>query len=196
MVEPAVRDRLTADDLARMRNGDDFDLHDGQLVRRVTGNRTAWICSKLTFRLATHVRDHALGWMFGGGAGFVLDAPRRLTVLRPSGAFVRFGRLEKEQPSDDFDAVAPDLVIEGVSPFTRNEQLRSKIDKYLAAGVQLVWLLHPVEEWVAELRPARTARYFGKNDLLCAEDVIPGFAWRLADMIHNSTMRTRSAEYT
>ena len=64
-------------------------------------------------------------------------------ILRvPDAAFVRADRLT-ELDEDGFLHLAPDLVVEVISPSDRMEVVLAKVDLWLDAGVRLVWLVDP-----------------------------------------------------
>jgi len=126
-----------------MSNDKDFELVDGRLVERNRGNRSDWVATKILRLLGDYVDDQDLGWVFGSEAGYRLDATRPKLVRKPDVSFVRKGRLPNEQPADGYDKLAPDLAIEVISPGDTVQELDEKIDEYLTAGVQLVWVVNP-----------------------------------------------------
>lgn len=78
-----------------------------------------------------------LGWVIGSGKGVIrLEAGRRLS---PDGFFVRKGRVPSPLPRE-FPG-APDLVVEVLSPSTRDEDLNDKRRAYRAARVSEIWFV-------------------------------------------------------
>ena len=79
----------------------------------------------------------------------------------------------------------PDLIVEVVSPRDRAEDVQNKSAEYIAAGVPLVWVVYPKTRTVMVYRqPSAAAGPVGKlsaNDTISGEDVIPGFACRVAE---------------
>jgi Uma2 family endonuclease len=53
------------------------------------------------------------------------------------------GKLPEDHPPQEHCRLAPDLVIEAVSPHDTASELEEKIAQWLAAGVRLVWVLYP-----------------------------------------------------
>ena len=66
----------------------------------------------------------------------------------------------------------------------RQGEARAKVGKYQAAGVELIWLIHPknktVEVYHAD--PNTPTQTFTIEDELSGEEVIPGFKLRVADL--------------
>src|SRR5690348_15764448 len=103
------------------------------------------------------------------------------TVRAPDGAFVAKGR----EPADaaGFAALAPDLVVEVLSPDDRPGEVLAKVADWLSAGARLVWVVDPVR------RVARVYRQDGSESIVTAEgaldgeDVLPGFACPLETIL-------------
>ncbi len=74
-----------------------------------------------------------------------------------------------------FMPIAPDLVVEVVSPHDRYSDVRLKIDTYLEYDVRLVWVLEPRRRTVTIHRPNGTTTVLAGKDALDGEDVLPGF---------------------
>jgi Uma2 family endonuclease len=131
--------------------------------------------------LIGHVRPRRLGSVFGDEAGFIL-ARNPDTVRAPDVAFVRADRLPPPAQREFFLALAPDLVVEVLSPTDRAHDVHDKIHEYLEAGVRLVWLVDPRARRVTVCLPDRTTRTLGASDVLDGGDVLPGFQLTLADL--------------
>ena len=79
--------------------------------------------------------------------------------------------------------MAPDLVIEAVSPNDEVEALNQKIREYLGAGVRTVWVLFPGMRTAEVYRVDGTVSYVPPDGALDGEDVIPGFGCNLAQIM-------------
>lgn len=175
MATDLISPELTPEQLAVLANDKDYELVDGLLVERKMGNKSDWVASKIIRLLGNYVDDHDLGWVFASEAGYKLDPKRPKLVRKPDVSFVRNGRLPDEQPADGYDKLAPDLAVEVVSPSDTVQELEEKISEYLAAGVQLVWVINPVLRTVAVHHPNRSITVLREGDELTAEEVITGF---------------------
>ena len=90
-------------------------------------------------------------------------------------AFIRRDRLPDPEPLG-FPDLAPDLVVEVLSPGDRPGDILAKVADWLSAGTRLVWVVDPLR------RVARVYRQDGSETIVTAdralegEDVLPGFA--------------------
>jgi Uma2 family endonuclease len=173
---------VTPDQLAAMPNRKDFELVDGKLVERKMGNKASWVAFQLAMLLHNHVRRNALGWVFCGDTGFRLDPQRPNSVRKPDVAFVRIGRLPREEPADAYDQLAPDLAVESVSPNDTVLELEEKLDEYLRAGVRLVWVINPELRTLKVYRPDGTTAVLRNEDEIDGENVVPGFRCKLSEI--------------
>jgi Uma2 family endonuclease len=138
----ATTTRLTYHDLESIpqeREGDHHELIDGELVVTPAPMPKHQIVSaNIVYALQGHVREHDLG--------LVLYAPTdvRLTpdnVLIPDILFITRDRLHIIGPKA-IDA-PPDLVVEILSPGTRQRDLSTKRALYARFGVQEYWIIDP-----------------------------------------------------
>ena len=174
---------MTAEDLAELdEDGYRFNLIRGGLVRMAAaGFRHGKLALRLGRFLGAFVDERGLGVVVGAETGFIL-ARDPDTVLAPDAAFVRADRLPPEDDQTGFLSLAPDLVIEVVSPSDRAGKVRAKVQEYLAAGVPLVWLLRPDQRTVQVSRGDGTTTTLAEGDTLDGEAVLPGFQLPVADL--------------
>jgi Uma2 family endonuclease len=174
---------LSADDLLRMRIPDKrSELVRGALiVREPAGGLHGRVAMNLGVELAVHVKRTAAGAVFAAETGFKL-ASNPDTVRAPDAAFIAQDRL----PSRDargYPALAPDLVVEVLSPDDRPGEVLAKVGDWLSAGSRLVWVVDP------DRRVARVYRHDGSETIVSAtdalegEDVLPGFSCSLATIL-------------
>ena len=103
------------------------------------------------------------------------------TVRGPDVSFVAKGRVVPEELRRGFMNLAPDFVVEIRSPNDTWLYLERKAEEYLAAGTRLVLLLGPGQS--AELiRPTGDRNRLGLDDVIQADDVLPGFRCRVRDL--------------
>lgn len=131
-----------------------YDLLRGELRRMPPGGfEHGAIVATVTARLDALVRERRLGRVVGAETGFVLGRDPD-TVLAPDAAFVRGERLPPPEQRKGFLELAPDLVVEVVSPSDRASEVTEKALLWLDAGVRLVWVIYPDPRVVAVYRPA------------------------------------------
>lgn len=183
MPADSISHLLTAEDLARVDlPGKATELLRGRLVvREPPGARHGSVAARLTYLLADHVyRDH-LGVVFAQDTGFKIGSDPD-TVRAPDVAFVDRAHADRI-PTRGYAALAPDLVVEIVSPDDRPGELLTKIGEWLDAGCRLVWVIDPARD------AARVYRDDGELTLVAADGyldggvVLPGFTCALADLL-------------
>lgn len=174
---------LTADDLAALPDdGDRFDLIRGELIRMAPAAATHGKCAmRFGSRLDVHVTEHKLGTVFAAETGFVL-ARDPDTVLAPDVAFVRADRLPPEEEWAGYLALAPDLVVEVLSPSDTARAVLDKVLFYLDAGARLVVTLDPTRQIGIVYGPDRVGRILRLEDTFDGGDVVPGFRLPLAEL--------------
>src|SRR5438876_325380 len=180
MSRPAL---MTADDLLHVRIPEKrIELVKGVLVvREPAGGRHGRVTTELTRHLANHVGAHQLGAVYAAETGFTL-AHHPDTVRAPDIAFVRRERLPDPEPVG-FPDLAPDLVVEVLSPSDRPGEVLAKVADWLSADVPLIWVIDP------EHRVARVYRHDGSERVVTAdqpldgEDVVAGFSCPLETIL-------------
>jgi Uma2 family endonuclease len=173
----AIQDRLmTADDLWQLPDeGLHHELVRGELrAMAPPGEEHGWLTANLVTPLATHVRAHGLGRVYGElGCKLERDPD---TVRAPDVAFIRQERLAAP-PQPGYWLGAPDLVVEVVSPHDRYSDVDEKVATWLAHGTRMVLVVNPRWQSILVYRPDRPLRLLTEDDSLDGEDVVPG--WQL-----------------
>jgi Uma2 family endonuclease len=177
---------VTADELLRLpEDGWRYELVEGRLVRMTpAGIRHGEIVLLLGGAVLDLVRKHDLGRVVGAEAGFRLSPPGAPdTVLAPDVAFVRAGRIEPAAPEwEKFPRLAPDLVVEIASPSQGHAVMQAKVERWLEAGVRLVWTVFPDARTVEVRRGGGPVSTVGPGEELEGEDVLPGFVYPVAEL--------------
>ena len=188
-VDAVVATHVTAEDLASLEgDGYRYDLLSGDLIRASpAGFRHGRLGAEIVRRLGNFLSDHPhVGVVVGAETGFRLTRNPD-TVLAPDAAVVRLDRLPSPEAQVGFLELAPDLAIEIVSPTDRWATVSSKVDAYLAAGVQLVWLVEPGPRTIRVYSANAPERlYADRGDVLGAEPVLPDFSLALADLFESA----------
>lgn len=173
----------TPEDLLTMRDGDNYELVDGQLVERKMSQESSWIAGRVFSRLSPFVEARNLGWAFPEGTSFQCfpDDPNR--VRRPDTSFVQLKRQPGGPSQRGHGRVAPDLVVEVVSPNDLFQEVDEKVDEWLSAGVQLIWVINPRGRNVTVIRPDADPHKLTERDELTGDPVLPDFTCRIADLL-------------
>jgi len=160
---------LEASDLGRC------ELIQGELVMMSpAGFRHGHVAAKLAQLLMNFVESRSLGAVTGSETGFQI-ARDPDTVRAPDVAFVRADRLPPIEPRGFFPG-APDLAVEVLSPSDRASEVNAKVRDWLETGARRVWVVDPENQTVAVYRSVSEATILGLPETLSGEDVLPGFA--------------------
>jgi Uma2 family endonuclease len=102
-------------------------------------------------------------------------------VVGPDAAFIAKQSLPLRISTEGYLETIPDLVVEVRSKNDTNQEILKKVRDYLKAGVRLVWLADPGNRTVTVYRPRRKPQVLRENQILTAEDIIPGFELPVRD---------------
>ncbi|MEO6397978.1 MAG: Uma2 family endonuclease [Tepidiformaceae bacterium] len=173
----------SVEDLLSMEEGDAFELDDGVLRQLPLGAESAEVAYELLRQLGNFIEGKGLGRVIPANVGLQIFANRPQRLPRPDGGFIRAGRLPGDRFPKGSLKVAPDTVIESISPNELAGYTMQKIQEYLSAGVKLVWVLYPETRSAFVYRIDGTASVIPADAALEGEDVIPGFRCELATIM-------------
>ena len=103
------------------------------------------------------------------------------TVRAPDVAYVSRERWAGPLP-DGYGEFAPDLAVEVRSPGDRPGAVLAKVGDWLDAGTRLVWVVNPVSAQVSTYRADGTQAILGVEEVLDGDDLLPGFAFPIAEL--------------
>ena len=174
---------LTAEELEVVRLPDKrTELVRGQLVvRELRSTEYGRIQATLTYFVTDHVRRNGLGHVFGQDTGFRIESSPD-TVRGPDLAFVRQERAG-EIPRHGYAALAPDLVVEILSPEDRPAEYLAKVAQWLGAGTLLVWVIDSQRAEAHIHRADGSLTIVRGDEALDGEAVLPGFSCPLVDIL-------------
>jgi Uma2 family endonuclease len=140
-----------------------------------SGNREA----DLIIDLGIWNRQTQLGYTFSSSTIFKLPNGADRS---PDAAWIKHQRWEALTPEQrrKFPPIAPDFVIELRSATDDLEMLRSKMQEYMDAGVQLAWLINPQQQQVEIYRQKQDVEVRNLPTQLSGENVLPGFSLSLS----------------
>jgi Uma2 family endonuclease len=159
-----------------------WELIDGELVElSPSAEEPSNISANIVVLVGQHVRARRLGRVYTAEGGFVLF-PDRATVRAPDVAFVRADRVPHGEARKHFSRLAPDLVVEVLSPSDRPSEVVAKIEMYQEAGVPLIWLVDPDQRTVTVIATGKMTEILKADDTLEGGDVLPGFRVPVAEI--------------
>jgi Uma2 family endonuclease len=176
-----TRRAATEEDLLAMpKDGQKYELVDGEIRVSPAGDRHSVVAARLVALLVPFVEQHRLGHVMTTDAGFRFPSKN---VRSPDASFVAAGRFPDDKVPDDFGSLAPDLAVEVLSPRDRPRYVLDKVGEYLEAGVRMVWVIDPRKERAVVYRSLGDVRELKADDVLDGEDVLPGFRCSLREIV-------------
>ena len=144
-----------------------------------TGGEHGRVESELAALLREFVRQHKLGWVIAGEAGiYTRRNPDRVRGMDV--AFISYARLPRLPAG--FLTVAPELVVEIISPTDRWSDAQTKIEEYLAIGVDFIWVVDPAAHSVRVYRAGARITRLENGDMLRGEGLLAGLEISLAEL--------------
>ena len=159
------------------------ELVDGELREMApAGFRHGRVAVRIGGRLDEFVRSRKLGAVAGAETGFRLTRQPD-TVRAPDVSFIAAHRLPSDEDEQErFLELAPDLVVEVVSPSDRAAEVTEKALAWLDAGVALAWVVYPRQRLVAVYTPGGAVTHVGEGEELDGGEVLPGLRLPVADL--------------
>jgi Uma2 family endonuclease len=122
----------------------------------------------LFLHLHAYLEQNPIGEVFVDGARYILFSTEQgiQRAYKPDFSFIRKGRI-----APDFDwqgdfIGAPNLAVEVISRGQSYAHQLSKIGRYLEAGSDEGWLIHPDQQLVYQHKPDGNAFRYGIDDTL------------------------------
>ena len=150
-----------------------------------TGIPGYWLESEMVIRLG--IWNDAYGGKVGGPTGRF----RMPDGSRPGPDAVwfsseRWNAASAEEKLPPFTSLAPDFIVEIVSPSNRGPALARKVNMFLSSGTSLAWVINPPRRLVTIYRPGQTPETRHDPETLHGEDVLPGFVFAVRERIFDN----------
>ena len=185
----ALVDRVTDEQFEQLcaRNRDTkFELtSQGELiVMSPTGSESGRQNADLLIQIGNWNRQAKLGVVFDSSTGFTLPNSAKRS---PDVSWIEVSRWNSLTPEQKrgFAPIAPDFVLELMSPNDSLPTLQGKMNEYLECGVKLGWLIRPNEKTVEIYRQGREVEVLKFPQNLSGEDLLPGLVVELDEIFKN-----------
>jgi Uma2 family endonuclease len=177
MAMPNVRRYVTAAEfLSHSAAAGPSELVRGEIrVMTPAGAAHGLVAGTIFAALNAFVESRQLGVCFPDNTGFLLPGLGD-TVRSPDVAFVRAERLPDQGIGPGWMNVAPDLVVEVLSPTETASELEEKLRDYRAAGTRLAWVADPTARIVSVRPTSAPESWVTEAETLDGGDVLPGFS--------------------
>ncbi len=153
---------------------------DGKIIiMPPTGGETGKRNTNLIVQLGVWNRQTKLGEVFDSSTGYKLPSGANRS---PNVSWIRQDRWDSltSEQKQKFIPLAPDFVLELMSPNDYLINTQVKMQEYLDNGVKLGWLINPEAKQVEIYRLRQDVKSLNSPQSLSGEDILPGFTLDLA----------------
>lgn len=159
-----------------------FERIDGEIIEVMPSSiKSSVIANLIAHFITLFVLTHKLGFVSGADGGYDVEDEN---TFAPDVAFISKAR-QSTLPDTGFNRIPPDLVVEVVSPSDLKDpkrRIQRKLEKYLAAGIPLIWYVYLERQEVEVYELGKSMRVVGIDDVLDGGAVLPGFTLALKDV--------------
>ena len=172
---------MTGEELLHRPDLNPCELVDGRVVPTMpTGDEHGDVEAELLMRLRVYGKETQRGRAVGGEVGIYIrrnpDTVRAADVV-----FISKERDLRPRAKGYFE-IAPELVVEVLSPDDRMSRVREKLRDYFSTGVQVVWVVDPALRRVLVHRSLTDVTVLNDRQTLTDEELLPGFSVPVADL--------------
>jgi Uma2 family endonuclease len=152
------------------------------LIMPPTGSETGRRNVKVTTQLEIWNRKYNLGVVFDSSTDFKLPNGADRS---PDASWIKKERWEAltSEEKEIFAPICPDFVVELRSKNDSLKELQQKMQEYMDNGARLGWLLDRKNQRVAIYRRGKDVEIIQSPTSLSGEDVLPGFALDLSEIL-------------
>ena len=157
-----------------------FELIDGEPAERpLEGQRHGVVCGIVCRIVSRYLSEVGAGYACSNNAGLIV-ARSPDTVLGPDVMAFRESVAHVNELSPGFATRPPALVAEVLSENDRPTDAVDRVQRYLKAGVPLVWLVDSEAYSVSEYRSG-SVRVLQGDETIEGHDALPGLRCRASD---------------
>lgn len=156
--------------------GRTYELIAGEASEVVPDDYAAQLGAFIASMLSVYVRPRGLGRVTGADGGYVIGDERYFPDAAFSAKQQRTGVLYA-----GYNALAPDLAVEILSPSKHDVAVRIKVVNYLRGGTA-VWVVDPHAQCVEVYTTDAPPRLAHLGDALDGGSVLPGFTLHVSEI--------------
>lgn len=156
------------------------ELVDGVLVEKAMGFREACLAGVILSLLRDFVVPRNLG-LVAGADGTLRLFPGLVRI--PDVAFVSWDRVPGgTMPVEPLPQLAPEFVVEVLSPSNTDAEMDRKRREYFAAGALIVWIIDPVTRTISVYASPQKCTVYSEQQTVEIGSFLPGLRIQLRDV--------------
>jgi len=182
----AIKKQLNADDLMSLPdNGKRYELIEGELVEMSpTSNEHGFIELNVAYLIRTYLKQNPTGRAGVGEVGFRTRKDDK-TVRAADAYFISYERLPKGSSTQGFSDIAPEVVIEVISPSDRTGDIADKTQEWLDFGVLMVWNIYPRQKSIHIFQPDQKPLVLFEDDRVDGGKILPDFSMKVSELFED-----------
>ena len=172
---------ITGEELFRRPDLEPCELVKGRIVPLTpTGAEHADVEFELGMRLRSYGKETKRGRALGGEVGIYIR--RNPDTVRAADIVFISSERDAQPRAKGYLEVAPELVVEVLSPDDRWSKVTEKLADYFSVGVARVWVLIPKLRRILSYRSPTEVVQYDEGQILTDEDLLPGFSVAVTDL--------------
>lgn len=144
------------------------------LIMTPAGNRTGKMNAAIIMALGAWAESDGRGYVFDSNTGFTLPDG---SMRSPDAAWVSKAKWDalSSQDQERFSHICPEFIIELRSPSDNLGDLKAKMERWIANGVELAWLIDATDRMVLVYRLGDSPEVHQHPTSVQASGVMAGF---------------------
>jgi Uma2 family endonuclease len=170
----------TSDEFMRLPDSAAYELVDGHLVERTVSESSSRVAMRIGYLFQVETEKTGDAYVYGSDLTYNCIADPDRNLCRADVSVVRKSRLAGlDDPG--LMPIPADLVVEVLSPNDVAYDVNRKVERYLASGFGLVWVVDPAARLVYIHRPDGSVSKLREQDEIAGEAALPGFRRTVAE---------------
>lgn len=178
--------RKTPDEFDQIADDVRYELDDGKILERAMSNLSSWVGGYIYHLLTAHCMKTGLGRSQPDNVAYCCFPTDPKRVRKPDVSWFAANRWSSKFLESKYIEIAPDLIIEIVSPTDKAQYLNRKIKQFFEVGTKEAWIVFPKDGQVERRYVDGAGKWYKVDDEIDASPLIPGFQWKLADVLANA----------
>ncbi|AKG20311.1 Uma2 family endonuclease [Calothrix sp. 336/3] len=143
------------------------------IIMPLTGGETGKITAKIITKFVLWNEETELGEVFDSSTCFKLPNGANRS---PDVSWIEKSRWEglSQEEREKFPPIAPDFILELMSPSDSLPEIQKKMQEYMDGGVKLGWLIDRKNRCVEIYRQGKTVEILTAPTTISGEDILPG----------------------